>query len=155
MLEQQAVDFAVAVHDDALGEQLVIDAADPLEDVAEGAVAQVVQQGGDEADRFLLGVDGEGGPQLVQDPPGRLHHAQAVAVAAVVGAGVGEAGQAELADAAQPLELGGVEQAEQQRVRRPLRAEGDHVVDRVADDLFGHNRCQGPGGTAGLPASAP
>ena len=52
----------------------------------------------------------------------------------------------ELADAAQALELGGVDQPEQQRVRRPVQPEGDHVVDRVADDLLGHGR--GGGGAA-------
>ena len=56
----------------------------------------------------------------------------------MVGARVGEAGHAELADAAQSLEFGGVEQAEQQRIDRPVQPEGDHVVHRVADDLLGH-----------------
>jgi len=56
----------------------------------------------------------------------------------VIGAGIGQARHAELADAPQPLELGGVEQAEKQPIRRPLSAEGDHVMNRVADDLLGH-----------------
>ncbi len=46
------MDFRVAVFDDAMGERFVIDAGDALEDVREGAVAEIVQERRGDADRF-------------------------------------------------------------------------------------------------------
>ena len=40
------MDFALRVEDDALGEQLVVDAGDALEDVTERPMPQIVQQRG-------------------------------------------------------------------------------------------------------------
>ena len=48
---------------------------------------------------------------------------------------------AELADAAEALELGGLKELPEEAVGGFVEAEGDDVVDRVADDFFGHDSC--------------
>jgi hypothetical protein len=83
-------------------------------------------------------VDWERRSKLVQNPPGRLHDAEAVGIAGMVGAGVGQVGHAELADASEALEFGGVEQAKQECIGRTFHPKRDHIVNRVADDLLGH-----------------
>jgi hypothetical protein len=144
VLGQEAVHLAARVGDDARGQALVVDAAHALEHVAERPVPEVVQQRRAEAHRLLALVDRERPAELLDDAPGRLHDAEAVAVAAVVGAGVGQVGHAELPDPAQALELCGVQEAEQQRVGRAVRAERDDVVHRVADDLLRHTHSSRP-----------
>ena len=45
---------------------------------------------------------------------------------------------AKLADTAQSLELGRVDEAKEQRIRRPVQPEGNDIMNRVADDFLGH-----------------
>ena len=78
-------------------------------------------------------VTSEVGPrllaELVHDALGQVVDAQRVGEAAVLGAGVDEPGQAELADAAQALHGARVEQVEHEAL-----VDAHDVVDRVADE---------------------
>jgi len=56
----------------------------------------------------------------------------------MIGPRIGEAGEAELADAAESLDLGGVEKAEEESFERAVRAKDNDVVDGIADDFLGH-----------------
>jgi hypothetical protein len=56
----------------------------------------------------------------------------------VGGAGVGEVGHAELEDAAEALEFGGVEEGEEEGVEWGGGFEGDDVVDGIPNDLLRH-----------------
>jgi hypothetical protein len=89
-LDEDSMNLAVRVHDDALREPLVVDATDALEDMAERTVTEVVQQGRDEADRLALFIDpaGRSPCAIGQDLPCRLHDAEAVAVARMVRPGI-------------------------------------------------------------------
>lgn len=95
-----------------------------------------MEKRGGEADSFLFIADIKISTELVDDLACGFHHAEAVAVARVIGAGIGEGGHAELANAAKALHLDGVEQSKEQAIDRPLQAEGDDIMNRVADDLF-------------------
>src|SRR5579862_9852851 len=116
----------------------MIDAGDALEDMAEGAMAEIVKQSRGETDGFLLIADIKIPPKLIDDLAGRLHHAQAVAVTGMVGPGIRQRCHPKLPDSAQALHLDRIEQSKQQPIDRALHAEGDDIVNRVADDLFGH-----------------
>ena len=99
-------------------------------------MAQIMRERSGETDRLIFFVDVERTTKLFENPPGRLHHAEAVAVSRMIRARIRQRRHAELADAAQALELGAVEQLEQQRIGRPFQAERDHVMHRISDDLF-------------------
>jgi len=106
------------VDPEALGE-------DVLEGVAEGAVAEVVEQArGHEQAALLLGE-----PHRLGDLPCDVRHAEAVLDARVVRAGEDEVGEPELADPVQALELQALQEVEDEGVQ----AEGP--VDRVVDRL--------------------
>jgi hypothetical protein len=113
--------------------------------VAEGRVADVVEEGGGshQPSRAALLARLEWAAaalrQGVKDPAGELHRAQAVAEAAVLGAGEDQEGQTELPDPAQPLQWPAVDQ------RRFQRVGADEAVDRIAE------REGGSGQPAGLP----
>ncbi len=116
---------------------LVVDTADTLEHVAERPMPQIVQDGRDERRlvvrlRELEAVAAKPG----EDRPGRFEDAQAVAVPAVIGPGVGEAGEAELPNPPKPLNLPARQQIEDQSIGVVVEPEGDDVVNRVADDLL-------------------
>src|SRR5438067_2962563 len=63
-----------------------------------------------------------------------------MAVARVRGPRIGQVRHPQLQDSPQSLELPGVEQSEEQAVKRLLDLERDHVVHRVANDLLRHGR---------------
>jgi hypothetical protein len=110
--DQHAVHFAFGILNHTPGEFLVVHAAYALKDMAERAVAKIVEQGGDDADGATLAIQRDRLGKLVENFPRRFHHAKAVAVAGMVGAGVSKRGHAKLADAAETLELDAVDQSE-------------------------------------------
>jgi len=110
---ENAVDFAGGVFDHAGGDFFVVEAAHTFEDVTEGAVPQIVKKSGREAEGFFFFRDFKRPAELLDHFARGFHDAEAVAVAGMIGAGIGEAGKAKLADAAKPLELGGIDQTEE------------------------------------------
>ena len=115
---QLVMHVAFGIEDHALGQLLVIHSADALEHMAERSVPQIMKQRRPQADGLGLLGNRKAASQLIEDFAGGLHYAKAVAIAGMVGARVGQVGHTELADAAEALELGGVEQTKQQRVGR-------------------------------------
>jgi hypothetical protein len=126
------------IENDLVSHGFVIDAADALENVAEGAVSQVVKKCAGEADGDIAIFEGKRLAELKEHPPGGFHDTQAVAVTGMIGAGVGERRHAELADSAEALEFGGVGEGEEEALGRPFHAEGNDIMHGIADDFFGH-----------------
>ena len=129
------------VEDDALGPRLVVRRARDrvLEEVRERAVADVVEERGGEGVARALGRDllpeREVAVDRAEAREEQLHHergADGVREARVLGAGEGERRHAELADAAQALHLGRVDEARDDALL--LRLERDEAVHRVAQD---------------------
>ena len=137
-----ADDVAEVLADDDLREVLV-DQAVPaeevvVEEVAERAVAHVVQQAGDPHVLFHV-VGGraffaqhlaERGVQAAGEGAGQLHGPQAVLEAAVLRRGIDPAGALKLEDVAEALEPGGVDEVLFRDLAGVLRdREGDVAVE--------------------------
>ena len=140
-----------------------------VEEVGERAVADVVEEPRDaqRLDHQPLGRDGLAGRERAErrpqarvqragPQPGLVHHAQAVGEARVLGGREHPARALELADPAQALDPGGVEQVvlgDVLRVevrgaglgRREALRQLDVAVDRVADQVDGGEREAPPG----------
>ncbi len=97
-----------------------------------------MQQGGGDGDDFVFRIDLLHQAKLAEHFPRRLHHTEAVAIAAVIRTGIRQVRHAQLANATEPLELRRVEQSEQERIGWLVQPKGDHVVNGVSDDLFTH-----------------
>ena len=117
---------------------------DLLVQVRERAVADVVQKGRRDGDqtRALHGraLPGNltGGQERVENALRHEGDADRVREARVLGPVKGQIQRAELADAAQPLELPRVDQVEDEPF--PLLVEVDGTVDRIAQVFVGHDR---------------
>jgi hypothetical protein len=111
-------------------------AAHALKHVTERPVPQVVHERRGQAKQLIFLGDVERAAKLFDDPPGRLHHAEAMAVPRVIGPGIRQRRHSQLPNAAQALKLDAVEQPKQQGIRGPVQPERDHIVHRVADDLL-------------------
>ena len=79
-------------------------------------------------------------PELIQNLPRRFHHSKTVAVARMVGAGIGKRRHSQLPDAPQSLKLGGVNQPEQKRIGRLVKPKRNYVMNRISNDFFWHRR---------------
>lgn len=101
-------------------------------------MSQVVKQCRAQTDTSILFVNFHVSINSREHSPGGFHHADAVAVAGMIGAGIGHAGHAELADATQALKFSAVEQREQEPFDRIVAAQHDDIVNGISDDLFGH-----------------
>ena len=130
---QRPVHLRPPVQDDCRGPALVPGPGDGLEGVGEGAVAHVVEERRRQ-DHGLVAAQPRGRPaERVEHLPRHGHDPERVGEAGVLGAGEDQVRQAELADAAEPLDLAGLHEGEKEPVRPRGSPEGDVVVHRVAE----------------------
>src|SRR5258706_6452913 len=101
-------------------------------------MAEIVKKSADEAHRFLVGIDGDERPEPVDHFAGGFHHAEAMAISRMVSTGIGEAGEAELANAPQSLHLRSVEETEEESFEGAIGSQDNHIMDRIANDFLGH-----------------
>ena len=106
------MNVAIRVGNQPLRELFMLDLTDPLKDMAQRPMPQVMQQRGGEADRLGLLVDHMRQPQLRQHLPRRFHDAQAMAVSGMIRPRIRQRRHPQLHDPAKALELGGVHQLE-------------------------------------------
>ena len=128
---------------DVLVDQAVLAEEVIVEEMAERAVADVVEQAGDPHVLFHV-VGGrtlfaqhlaERGVQAPGEGAGQVHGPQAVLEAAVLRRGIDPAGALKLEDVPEALEPGGIDQVLfRYLVGVPGDREGDVAVDRVGDE---------------------
>jgi len=121
--------------EEALGELFVAGDGgerDVFDGVAKGPVADVVEERGDEKSLGIAGGDGGDKARVVgeavEEEECQTVDAEGMFEAGMVGGGVDEADQAELADAGEAAELGGVDEA------LDARGDGDVEFGRDADE---------------------
>jgi len=78
--DEHPVNLALIVQQHLLGERFVMHAAHALKHVTERPVPQVVHERRGQAKQLIFLGDVERASKLFDDPPGRLHHAEAMAV---------------------------------------------------------------------------
>ena len=114
-------------------EVFMVEAEDTLHDMAEGGVADVVQErrcyGRNAVERLHLIAEG------VADAAGHMCHPHRVGKTGMLGAMKDEVCQSELPHGAEPLHLGGVDETDDERPEDSLITVVDDVVNRVAKDL--------------------
>jgi hypothetical protein len=115
---------------------LVASAGDALEDVAERAVAEIVKQRGGGRVKGEFGIDGVHAREAVDDAPRQMTRADRVREAAVLGALKGVMREPELADAAETLHLGRIDQADEESILRRVLVELDQAVEGIAEETL-------------------
>ena len=126
------------VTDQSAGPAFVPQAEHLLAGVAEGAMADVMQQGGRIEGAALRGQFRSQPHQVVQGEAGDVQHAEAVGEAAGLGPLEGQVGGAQLADAPQPLEGRGVDQVDHQRLGGVVVIEPDRPMQGVVVGAQAH-----------------
>ena len=89
---------------------LVMNPGHALKDMTERPMPQVMQQRRYQADRPPFLIDLVRPAQKIQNPPGRLHHAQTMAVSRMIRRRIGKRRHPQLANPPQALNIGGIQQ---------------------------------------------
>src|SRR2546423_2559255 len=106
--------LACRIIDDPASDLLMRHPAHALKDVTERAMSQIMKKRCRQTRGLFLLADRAALAKLLEHEPGRLHHAQAVAVARMVSPWIGQARHPKLTDAPQPLHFLRIDQTKQQ-----------------------------------------
>jgi hypothetical protein len=104
-------------------------------------VADIVQQRGGEHGGAFLFTDVVFGLELVENAMGQMKRAQTVGKARMLRALVSKEADAELADAAQALKLGRVDQSDEQLPAGRIGSEANYIMDRIPVYFFDDGEC--------------
>ena len=129
------MDTGLGTGDDFLGESLVVGVKEPLKGMGIGPMANVVEQGGNECQKAIFSLPDVG---IATVKPfdhtfGDVIDPQAMGKSAVLATMEGVACCPQLLDAAEPLELGGVDQLIDNGVGYT-----NIVVNRVTKNFLSH-----------------
>ncbi|GBC78452.1 hypothetical protein HRbin08_01948 [bacterium HR08] len=138
-LDEDPMDRRPLIEDNARSPLLVPIPENGLHDVRERPVPDIVKQRGAGGRQARLAIDRIPSPQMGEDAPHQMHHAERMREAAVLSPLIGEERQAQLLDPTQALELGGINQPDEHPIIRVGFVERDDVVHRIAIDALGHD----------------
>lgn len=145
---EDLIDPAGGFEDDALGPGFVVDAHETFKEVAEGTVADVMEEGGAAGGEAHVGWNGMFASELIEDAGGDMHGSDGMTEPGVFGTVIGEICETHLSNVAETLHFGGINELHEGHVFGRVFIQSYQVMDGVTVKLVSDQ--EGPRGRVGV-----